>query len=191
MDSILALLVVLWIFGSLVKASKGKSAAKKQSVHRTVRPEETPPPAPPSGRAAAAADRKKKPAASRAQAPAVSAEGRDTCDPSLGHDPRRTVPYGGSLGAVSAEGRDTCDPSLGHDPRRTVPYGGSLGAVSAEGRDTCDPSLGHERRSVEPADDAYALDEGLVPELDAQMLIQGIVMSEILKRPYERKWGRR
>ena len=162
MDSILALLVVLWIFGSLVKASKGKSAAKKQSVHRTVRPEETPPPAPPSGRAAAAADRKKKPAASRAQAP-----------------------------AVSAEGRDTCDPSLGHDPRRTVPYGGSLGAVSAEGRETCDPSLGHERRSVEPADDAYALDEGLVPELDAQTLIQGIVMSEILKRPYERKWGRR
>ena len=133
MDSILALLVVLWIFGSLVKASKGKSAAKKQSVHRTVRPEETPPPAPPSGRAVAAADRKKKPAASRAQAPAVSAEGRDTCD----------------------------------------------------------PSLGHERRSVEPADDAYALDEGLVPELDAQTLIQGIVMSEILKRPYERKWGRR
>ena len=162
MDSILALIIVLWIFGSFLKASKGKSAAKKQSVHRTVRPEETPPPAPPSGRAAAAADRKKKPAASPAQAPAVSAEGRDTCDPSLGHDPRRAVPYGGSLGAVSAEGRDTCDPSLGHE----------------------------RRRPADPADDAYALDEGLVPELDAQTLIQGIVMSEILKRPYERKWGR-
>lgn len=162
MDSILALLVVLWIFGSLVKASKAKSAAKKQSVHRTAGQGETPPPAPAPGRAAAAA-RKKKAPASRGESPAVSTEGRDTCDPSLGHDPRRAAPYGGSLGATSTEGRDTCDPSLGHE----------------------------RRQPVEPAADAYALDEGPVPELDAQTLIQGIVMSEILKRPYERKWGRR
>ena len=32
-------------------------------------------------------------------------------------------------------------------------------------------------------------DEGLVPELDAQALVQGVIMSEILKRPNERKWG--
>ena len=45
------------------------------------------------------------------------------------------------------------------------------------------------RRPSPPGEDAYALDEGIMSELDAQTLIQGVVMSEILKRPNERKWG--
>ena len=118
----------------------------------------------------------------------------------------------GSLGSASTEGRDTCDPTLGHDRRKAAPYTGSLGSVSTEGRDTCDPTLGHDRRTAARRDepravpaerrensphrrapaadgDAYALDEGIMPQLDAQVLIQGVVMSEILKRPNERKWG--
>ena len=118
----------------------------------------------------------------------------------------------GSLGTSSDEGKDICDPTLGHDGRRPAAYAGSLGAGSTEGKDTCDPLLGHgrrpatrgdgretpsgerrersaKRRPSPPGEDAYALDEGIMSELDAQTLIQGVVMSEILKRPNERKWG--
>lgn len=192
MDSILALIIIFWIVSAFSKALNPKKragqAGKKRTAARVDR--ETPAPAQP-----------------------APAEQPPAARPTFMMPPLQPRPEGsGSLGSASTEGRDTCDPTLGHDRRKAAPYTGSLGSVSAEGRDTCDPTLGHDRRTAARRDepravpaerrensphrrapaadeDAYAPDEGLVPELDAQALVQGIVMSEILKRPNERKWG--
>lgn len=192
MDSILALIIIFWIVSAFSKALKPKKkageAGRKRTAARVER--ETPAPAQP-----------------------APAEQPPAARPTFMMPPLQPRPEGsGSLGSASTEGRDTCDPTLGHDRRKAAPYTGSLGSVSAEGRDTCDPTLGHDRRTAARRDEpwavpaerrensphrrapaadeyAYAPDEGLVPELDAQALVQGIVMSEILKRPNERKWG--
>lgn len=192
MDSILALIIIFWIVSAFSKALKPKKkageAGRKRTAARVER--ETPAPAQP-----------------------APAEQPPAARPTFMMPPLQPRPEGsGSLGSASTEGRDTCDPTLGHDRRRTAAYAGSLGAVSNEGKDTCDPTLGHDRRTATRRDepravpaerrensphrrapaadeDAYALDEGIMPQLDAQALIQGIVMSEILKRPNERKWG--
>ncbi len=70
---------------------------------------------------------------------------------------------------------------------------GSLGVDSTEGMDICDPSLEHSRSaaasspviglasSSSTASD-FAMDKG--------SLLQGVIMSEILTRPQQRKWGR-
>ena len=89
----------------------------------------------------------------------------------------------GSLGADSTEGKDTCDPLLGLG-RRPATRGDGRETPSGERRERS-----AKRRPSPPGEDAYALDEGIMSELDAQTLIQGVVMSEILKRPNERKWG--
>lgn len=192
MDSILALIIIFWIVSAFSKALKPKKkageAGRKRTAARVDR--ETPAPAQP-----------------------APAEQPPAARPTFMMPPLQPRPEGsGSLGSASTEGRDTCDPTLGHDRRKAAPYTGSLGSVSAEGRDTCDPTLGHDRRTAARRDepravpaerrensphrrapaadeDAYALDEGIMPQLDAQALIQGVVMSEILKRPNERKWG--
>lgn len=192
MDSILALIIIFWIVSAFSKALKPKKkageAGRKRTAARVDR--ETPAPAQP-----------------------APAEQPPAARPTFMMPPLQPRPEGsGSLGSASTEGRDTCDPTLGHDRRKAAPYTGSLGSVSAEGRDTCDPTLGHDRRTAARRDepravpaerrensphrrapaadeDAYALDEGIMPQLDAQALVQGIVMSEILKRPNERKWG--
>lgn len=192
MDSILALIIIFWIVSAFSKALKPKKkageAGRKRTAARVER--ETPAPAQP-----------------------APAEQPPAARPTFMMPPLQPRPEGsGSLGSASTEGRDTCDPTLGHDRRKAAPYTGSLGSVSAEGRDTCDPTLGHDRRTAARRDepravpaerrensphrrapaadeDAYALDEGIMPQLDAQALIQGVVMSEILKRPNERKWG--
>ena len=192
MDSILALIIIFWIVSAFSKALKPKKkageAGRKRTAARVDR--ETPAPAQP-----------------------APAEQPPAARPTFMMPPLQPRPEGsGSLGSASTEGRDTCDPTLGHDRRKAAPYTGSLGSVSAEGRDTCDPTLGHDRRTAARRDepravpaerrensphrrapaadeDAYALEEGIMPQLDAQALVQGIVMSEILKRPNERKWG--
>lgn len=192
MDSILALILIFWIVSAFSKALKPKKkageAGRKRTAARVDR--ETPAPAQP-----------------------APAEQPPAARPTFMMPPLQPRPEGsGSLGSASTEGRDTCDPTLGHDRRKAAPYTGSLGSVSAEGRDTCDPTLGYDRRTAARRDepravpaerrensphrrapaadeDAYALDEGIMPQLDAQALIQGVVMSEILKRPNERKWG--
>ena len=198
MDSILALIIVFWIVSAFSKALNSKKKARQAGKKRVTTWTSGP---------------AKKPSAAPAEpppAPAPAAEPNFMMPP-LEPRPAQT----GSLGSTSTEGKDTCDPTLGHDRRRTAAYAGSLGAASNEGKDTCDPALGHDRRSAQargdepriapgerresqpqarrhtaaPMEDAYAPDEGLVPELDAQALVQGIVMSEILKRPNERKWG--
>lgn len=70
-------------------------------------------------------------------------------------------------------------------------YQGSMGVDSAEGRDLCDSDLGHDREmEFSWSESAYSSDVGVVPELDAQAMARAVVMSEILKRPSERKWGR-
>ena len=192
MDSILALILIFWIVSAFSKALKPKKKAGEAGRKR----------------AAARVDRE-----NPAPAQPAPAEQPPAAQPTFMMPPLQPRPEGsGSLGSASTEGRDTCDPTLGHDRRKAAPYTGSLGSVSTEGRDTCDPTLGHDRRTAARRDepravpaerrensphrrapaadgDAYALDEGLVPQLDAQALIQGVVMSEILKRPNERKWG--
>lgn len=68
---------------------------------------------------------------------------------------------------------------------------GSLGVDSSEGLDLCDADLGHIRElEFSWNEPVYATDTGVVPELDAQAMARAVVMSEILKRPSERKWGR-
>lgn len=192
MDSILALILIFWIVSAFSKALKPKKKAGEAGRKR----------------AAARVDRE-----NPAPAQPAHAEQPPAAQPTFMMPPLQPRPEGsGSLGSASTEGRDTCDPTLGHDRRKAAPYTGSLGSVSTEGRDTCDPTLGHDRRTAARRDepravpaerrensphrrapaadgDAYALDEGIMPQLDAQALIQGVVMSEILKRPNERKWG--
>ena len=192
MDSILALILIFWIVSAFSKALKPKKKAGEAGRKR----------------AAARVDRE-----NPASAQPAPAEQPPAAQPTFMMPPLQPRPEGsGSLGSASTEGRDTCDPTLGHDRRKAAPYTGSLGSVSTEGRDTCDPTLGHDRRTAARRDepravpaerrensphrrapaadgDAYALDEGIMPQLDAQALVQGVVMSEILKRPNERKWG--
>lgn len=192
MDSILALILIFWIVSAFSKALKPKKKAGEAGRKR----------------AAARVDRE-----NPAPAQPAPAEQPPAAQPTFMMPPLQPRPEGsGSLGSASTEGRDTCDPTLGHDRRKAAPYTGSLGSVSTEGRDTCDPTLGHDRRTAARRDepravpaerrensphrrapaadvDAYALDEGIMPQLDAQALIQGVAMSEILKRPNERKWG--
>lgn len=67
-------------------------------------------------------------------------------------------------------------------------YMGSLNADTSEGEDACDPALEHERPSPISAQTVYDNEIGAEPLLDlsAKGLYQGLVMSEILRRPSER-----
>lgn len=77
-------------------------------------------------------------------------------------------------------------------------YTGSLGgssqegASSQEGEDTCDPSLSHAAPSAYGANGVYADAIGAepMPAWDGRSLLRGVIMSEILTRPAQRKWGR-
>ena len=163
MDSILALIIIFWIVSAFSKALKPKKkageAGRKRTAARVDR--ETPAPAQP-----------------------APAEQPPAARPTFMMPPLQPRPEGlGSLGSASTEGRDTCDPTLGHD-RRTAARRDEPRAVPAERRENSP-----HRRAPAADEDAYALDEGIMPQLDAQALIQGVVMSEILKRPNERKWG--
>ena len=64
---------------------------------------------------------------------------------------------------------------------------GSLHVETTEGMDLCDPSLEHDRETPDPQS-VYANEIGREPMLDfsAKGVYQGVVMSEILKRPAER-----
>lgn len=72
-------------------------------------------------------------------------------------------------------------------------YIGSLGVASEEGVDVCDPSLEHGRLAGPVSGGVYEGELGGAPLVDfhARAMMQGIVMSEILTRPSQRKWGRR
>lgn len=101
--------------------------------------------------------------------------------------------YGGSLGLSSQEGMSTYDyvSTQGNVGPR---YGGSLGLSSLEGMDTCDPSLNHDRIISEESSDLPEEPKeaaGFSISFTRDAIMQGIVMSEILARPSERKWGRR
>lgn len=66
------------------------------------------------------------------------------------------------------------------------------GTVSTEGMDICDASLGHQRLPLWLADETeplFGAEENATISSDA--LLQGVIMSEILTRPSQRKWGRR
>lgn len=73
-----------------------------------------------------------------------------------------------------------------------LPVGwGSLQIDSTEGECLCDPLLDHERVADNEPESVYAGEIGREPLLDLSTkgLYQGIVMSEVLKRPAER-WRR-
>ena len=68
-------------------------------------------------------------------------------------------------------------------------YMGSLNADTSEGEDACDLELGHERlEEIEP-ESVYAAQIGTQSPLDfsPQALYKGVVMSEILTRPSQRR----
>ena len=69
-------------------------------------------------------------------------------------------------------------------------WSGSLEVDSSEGEDLCDPALGHERE-VKPMDaqSVYANAISSEPLLDPtpRALLQGVIMSEILTRPADRR----
>ena len=68
---------------------------------------------------------------------------------------------------------------------------GSMQIDSTEGECLCDPLLDHERVADNEPESVYAGEIGREPLLDLSTkgLYQGIVMSEVLKRPAER-WRR-
>lgn len=68
---------------------------------------------------------------------------------------------------------------------------GSLHVETTEGMDVCDASLEHDRETPDPQS-VYANEIGREPLLDFSVkgLYQGVVMSEILKRPADRRIGR-
>lgn len=74
-------------------------------------------------------------------------------------------------------------------------YVGSLGAASMEGMDVCDPMLNHDRIiATEPEAWFPMEDEGAASPpvfFTADAVAQGVIMSEVLARPGQRKWGRR
>lgn len=67
---------------------------------------------------------------------------------------------------------------------------GSMNVDSDEGEDLCDPSLGHERETIIDPQSVYAGEIGKEPLLDlsSRGLMQGVIMSEILTRPAQRKY---
>ena len=78
---------------------------------------------------------------------------------------------------------------------RYTEYVGSLGSGSTEGEDVCDPSLQHGESSLEDELNpiyatAISTQEPML-DLSKKGLLQGIVMSEILTRPAQRKRGHR
>ena len=64
-------------------------------------------------------------------------------------------------------------------------FRGSLKAESTEGECLCDPVLEHEREETIAPDSVYANEIGNETILDfsSKRIVQGVVMSEILKRP--------
>ena len=69
-----------------------------------------------------------------------------------------------------------------------VDYRGSLNAETTEGECICDPSLEHGRADLPDPESVYATEITDAPRLDLSPsgIWQGVVMSEILKRPAER-----
>lgn len=70
------------------------------------------------------------------------------------------------------------------------PYVGSLGVASGEGKSQQDEGRA-KRRSAEQFLVYGANVEDELISVDAKTMLQGVVMSEILMRPSQRKWGRR
>ena len=67
----------------------------------------------------------------------------------------------------------------------SMAYVSAEGTASEEGEDECDPSLGHGHVQTPEPDGVYGDEIGgeTIPALTPQSLVQGVVMSEILRRP--------
>lgn len=114
MDSILALIIVFWIVSAFSKALNPKKRAKQAEKNRTAK------------HTGGRADKPSAAPAEHEAAPAEQQMARQTTFMMPPLEPRPTSV--GSLGTSSDEGKDICDPTLGHDGRRSAAYAGSLGA---------------------------------------------------------------
>ena len=174
MDGIILLLILYGIFRAFTNAAKKQQAASG-AKHK-------------GGRAGKAADAAKAQAGSAANSPAR---------PQARPQPTRPAPSPASVFDTPreplGEGMSSYRPmvsTLTEMPASRMT--GSLGASSMEGRDTCDPSLGHDRPRAEGAASVYAREVDGAPLIAASpnAVLRGIVMSEVLTRPAQRKWGR-
>ncbi len=174
MDAILTLLIVFWIVKSIGKSvSRQKKTGQKKvdsrrANGRTVQPSD-----------ASVGDQPVSPAAQGTQITFMM--------PPLEDQPAAQPAYTGSLGAASTEGQDTCDPTLGHDRTRAAAKESGQESRYSAAREKAEKTI---RCRPVPVENEICTQEPVtMPQLDAQALIQGVVMSEILKRPNERKWG--
>lgn len=74
-------------------------------------------------------------------------------------------------------------------------YVGSLGVASMEGMDFCDPMLNHDRIIAAEPEAWFSMEDGGTAALPVffttDAVARGVIMSEVLARPGQRKWGRR
>lgn len=178
MDAILLLLLLFWLFKSLTKRIKetGQNAQKQPSQAK---------------RAAAqpadeGARRERAQRAVRMQEELKRREeARQLERARLSAQQAASAPLGEGMSAYAAPERM---------PMSARPaYEGSLGGGSMEGEDTCDPGLEHDRPNRSEPGSVYENEIGSVPLIDfqPQAILQGVVMSEVLSRPGERRWHRR
>ena len=172
MDSLLILLVLFWIVKAVVKKGKragGNGRSEKQ---------------PHTGTPTAAAYRAKR--AARMQEELQRRQQKRAAEAVRAQPEPKQITMAEAMG----EGFSAYRPmerrmaqASGH-----ADYEGSLGGGSTEGIDTCDPSLEHDRWQP-AADSVYADEIGGEPLIDIspRAVMNGIVMSEILTRPAQRR----
>lgn len=175
MDVILFLLIMFWLFKSLTK--RIKSAGQDDQKQREKKA--------PSSSARPASENERRARAERAMRIQEELKRREEARKRENPSPSKPVQM-------------TADEEMSVISQR-VPmharpaYEGSLGGGSTEGEDICDPELGHDRdyRRAPAPESVYANQIGTETMIDLrpQALLQGVVMSEILSRPGERKWG--
>lgn len=172
MDALLTLLILFWIVRAIAKSlspNKKKRKAAETSLDD----------------AAAADGQAREERAARAARMREAIRRREAA---------RKAPFQPMEGMQEAAGEGESAMAVDDEhPFMRPEYAGSMRMHSDEGRDTCAPSLAHERPAQprEEWDTASAgADEGPFAP-DAQAMVMGVVMSEILTRPCDRKWGRR
>lgn len=180
LDGILLLLILFWLFKSLIKRIKTAGQENKKRPEGAVS----------STRPANESERR-----ARAQRAVRMQEELKRREEARKLKKEKLSVSRQPVDAPSGEGMSAYVPSERVPMYARPAYAGSLGGDSTEGEDICDPELGHDReRPRRPAPESvYANEIGKESMIDLrpQALLQGVVMSEILTRPSERKWSAR
>lgn len=200
MEGLLFLVFMFWIFKKISQTAKGKQARQKPASHSASSPVQAPRPThTPSADELFSAFGRFEPEARSAQALERDKRTRQLHEQierrrkQLGLSTEK--PQAAANVPVTGEGDSAYAPM---EPRtyESAPhfaYQGSLGGGSTEGEDICDPTLGHDKKANDDLESIYSQEIGAEPLLDfgAHAILQGVVMSEILARPNQRKWGGR